>query len=116
MDIDVAADMASEVDYYADVAADVAGDMAADMAADVADGMAVHMAVTDDVAAEVVGDMDVVSFVFPALFRLVLMRASHMFFSICMTSRLCLSFKFFQYGNFHKLTIRFQIRTRPPSI
>jgi hypothetical protein len=56
-----------------------------------------------------------VSFVFLGILRIVAIRLSHMFFSMCMTSRLCLTFNLCQYGNFNKLTIRLQIFTLPPS-
>jgi hypothetical protein len=49
-----------------------------------------------------------VSFVFPTILRNVPIRFSHMFFSICITSRLCVNFRDDQHGKSHKQTLRLQ--------
>ena len=55
-----------------------------------------------------------VSFDFPFMSRMVPRRLSHTFFSICMTPRLCLSFRVGQYGKSHKQFLLPQIGTRLP--
>jgi hypothetical protein len=47
-----------------------------------------------------------VSFVFLAILSNVPIRISHMFFLMCITSRLCSSFRDDQYDKSHKLTLR----------
>jgi hypothetical protein len=42
----------------------------------------------------------------PSRWSIMPRRASHTFFSICITSRLCGNFKCFQYGSFHRADLR----------
>jgi hypothetical protein len=49
-----------------------------------------------------------VSYVFPTILSNVPIRFSHMFFSMCISSRLCANFRDDQYGKSHKQTLRLQ--------
>ena len=51
---------------------------------------------------------DYLSFVFPGMFSKVPIKASHIFFSMCITSRTCITGKNFQYSSWKNIEIFFQ--------